>query len=287
MSMTATRTVLWQDLTDREIALARDAGAIVLVPVGAIEQHAGHLPVETDIALSTAISVSAARRLDRPVLVAPPLPYGFSPHHLSRPGTISLRLQTFLTVVREIVVSIVQSGFPRVIIVNGHGGNSAPLRALAGELVTDGLPAAAIDYFAPTQAEWEALLTGAVKRFGHACEFETAQMMAIKAGDPGAVGRIAAAKAGLPARTIQPWIAPGWPDDPVTAAGAAWPPIFQADDPGYFGDPAAASEEVGRQIVELVAAGLARFIEAFCRTPLRLGVARDPARPGIAEPLPG
>ena len=247
------RSVLWQRLSDSEIGAARDSGALVLLPVGAIEQHAEHLPVETDIAISTAMSVAGARKVEGvPVLVAPPLPYGFSPHHLSLPGTISLRLSTFLTVLREIAGCILASGFQRLVIVNGHGGNSAPLRSLATELVTDGMPAAAVDYFAPSEKVWPDMLAGAVKRFGHACEFETALMMAICADEPEAVARITETKRGLPPRRTQPWIADGTDRDPITESGAAWPPIFQADDCGYFGDPAAATIELGERLVELV-----------------------------------
>ena len=131
------RTLLWQDLTSDEIALARDNHALVVVPVGAIEQHSAHLGTDTDMFLSTAVSrLAAARASALPVLVAPSLAFGFSPHHISHAGTISLRLSTYLAVLGDIATSLVNSGFRRVLFVNGHGGNSAPLRAApAGNMV--------------------------------------------------------------------------------------------------------------------------------------------------------
>jgi creatinine amidohydrolase len=279
------RSLFWNDLTRTELAAARDAGAVVALPVGAIEQHASHLPVDTDIRLSTAVTTRAAGRARVPVLVGPSLPYGFSPHHLSHPGTISLRLSTYLAVLRDVAASVADNGFRRIAFVNGHGGNNAPLRAAIAEFVTDGLPVTALDYWVPAEAEWKTLLRGVTHRFGHACEFETSLMLAVTAGDTEANRLIAERAAGLPARTIQPWIPPGFPDDPMTAYAAAWPPIFQADDAGYYGDPAAATLATGQAMLEILADRLAGFFAAFAETPLRLGTSRNPDEPSISAPL--
>src|ERR1700712_3311082 len=120
---------MWADLTRVEISDARDSGAVVAIPVGAIEQHGTHMPVGTDSLLSLAVTERAAERAKSIVLVAPVLSYGFSPHHLSHPGTISLRLTTYLSVLRDMAASIAGAGFRRIVFVNGHGGNSAPLRS--------------------------------------------------------------------------------------------------------------------------------------------------------------
>ena len=63
--------------------------------------------------------------------------------------------------------------------------------------------------------------------------------------------------------------------DPITANGARWPAIFQADDCGYYGDPAATAE-TGRRMLAATIAGLARFIAECAATPLRAGIAPDP-----------
>jgi creatinine amidohydrolase len=115
------------------------------------------------------------------------------------------------------------------------------------------------------------MLVGQTRRFGHACEFETSLMLALPDTQPDAATRIRERARDLPPRTVQPWILPGSEDDPVTAAGAAWPPLFQKDDPGYFGDPAAASAANGVRILEIVATRLARYLDGFARTPLRVG----------------
>ncbi|MBF9034975.1 creatininase family protein [Rhodobacterales bacterium HKCCE2091] len=272
----------WRDLTRAELAAARDAGALVLVPTGAIEQHADHLPVDTDTRLATAVAERAAAQAESPVIVAPTAAIGFSPHHLSLTGTLSHRLSTYLAMLSETARTILSAGFPRVLFVNGHGGNSAPLAALCGELVTDGHPVGAVDYFAPSTAEWVPMLTGAFEGVGHACEYETALVLAL--ADPDHAARVAAKARDLPPRLTQPWIAPGATDDPISRNGARWPAIFHADDCGYYGDPAAATAETGARMLEATVAGLARFIGEFAAVPLRVGIAPDPGTPGIDRP---
>lgn len=281
----ADRQYLWSRLTRTELAERRDAGALVIVPTGSIEQHADHLPVETDTALAATVSALAAQRMTAAeVVVAPAIATGFSPHHQSFAGTISVRLETFLAVTADVARSILASGFPRVLFVNGHGGNSAPLRALCGQLVTDGLPVGTVDYISPGEAAWLPMLRGGLRRQGHACEQETALMMALSPEDER--HRIAEAARGMPGRLIQPWIPPGLDADPLTAFGGGWPPIFQSDDCGYYGDPAEATPANGEAMLEAIVAGLAAFFDAFARTPLRLGISRDPVRPIVSPPLP-
>lgn len=270
----------WSELTRADLAAARQAGALILIPTGAIEQHGPHLPVDTDARLATAISERAAERVDTAlVVVAPAISIGFSPHHLSLSGTLSHRLDTYLSVLSETARGIIDSGFPRVLFVNGHGGNSAPLTAVCGELVTDGYPVGAVDYFAPGMAEWRPVLTGRFDGIGHACEYETALILAL--GGPDLVERVTARAKHLKPRLTQPWLPPGEAHDPISESGARWPPIFHADDCGYYGDPGAAKVETGLALLDATVAGLARFVADFARTPLRVGIARDPAAPRI------
>lgn len=279
----APRHLVWGELTRRELTEARDNNALVLIPTGSIEQHGDHLPVETDALLSAAVAeLAAAAMADTPVLVAPGVPFGFTPHHLSWPGTISLRLESYLAMLGDIARSILDAGFPRAIFVNGHGGNSAPLRALVGELVTDGYAVGMVDYFAPAAGALASHLAGDLKGPGHACEMETALVMAV-AGEETAADVAVRSRDLLP-RLIQPFIAPGHDVDPMSEAGAGWAAIFQADDCGYFGDPGAATPASGAAMLDLTVRQLAAFLEKFARTPLRLGVAREAASPRIAPP---
>jgi creatinine amidohydrolase len=119
--------------------LQRDDRAVL--PIGSTEQHA-YLSLATDLLLAEKIALDAAEPLGVPVF--PVVAYGVTPYFKAYPGTVSLRLETFVTVLREALESLADSGFGRILIVNGHGGNG---------------PAA------PACAEWAAGRTGVKVRF--------------------------------------------------------------------------------------------------------------------------
>ncbi len=118
----------WRDV---EVYLERDDRCVL--PVGSVEQHA-QLSLCVDMILAEKVALEAAEPLGVPVY--PVMPYGLAPYFTAYPGTVSLRVETLLAVVRDIIASIRQTGFRRVLIVNGHGGN-APAGALAQELMAE------------------------------------------------------------------------------------------------------------------------------------------------------
>lgn len=103
-----------------EALAARDDRAVL--PIGSTEQHA-YLSLATDSTLAERISVEAAEPLGVPVF--PVLPYGVTPSFAAYPGTVTLSVDAFTRVVGEILDGLYASGFRRVLIVNGHGGNAA------------------------------------------------------------------------------------------------------------------------------------------------------------------
>src|ERR671925_1529093 len=107
--------------------LARDDR--IVLPLGSTEQHA-YLSLGTDSILAERVSVEAAEPLGVPVL--PVLAYGLTPYFAEFPGSPTLRVETFLAVLRDLLDSLRGQGFRRVLLVNGHGGN-LPAAALAAE----------------------------------------------------------------------------------------------------------------------------------------------------------
>ena len=92
----------------------------IVLPLGSIEQH-GYLSLGVDMILSERVSVEAAEPLGVPVL--PSLPYGITPYFAAYPGSPTLTVETYETVVRELLDSLYEQGFRRFLLVNGHGGN--------------------------------------------------------------------------------------------------------------------------------------------------------------------
>ena len=105
----------------------------LVVPLGSIEQHA-YLSLGVDRILSGRVAEEAAEPLG--VLVLPSLPYGLTPYFAAYPGSPSLRVGTYVAVVRDLLDSLYGQGFRRILIVNGHGGNS-PAAGLAPEFMAD------------------------------------------------------------------------------------------------------------------------------------------------------
>ena len=114
-----------------EAYLARDDRAVV--PIGSTEQHAA-LSLGVDLILSERVSVEAAEPLGVPVF--PTLNYGYTPYFTAYPGTVSLRIDTLIALVRDVLDSLQRSGFRRILFVNGHGGN-APAGSLIHEWMAD------------------------------------------------------------------------------------------------------------------------------------------------------
>lgn len=174
---------LFNELT-REDARALAASATIVLPVGATEQHGPHLPVGTDsFAVEHIVRAAADRVGDQvPLVVAPTLPFGCSPHHLPFGGTMSISSETYLHVVTDLMESLVIGGWTRLAIINGHGGNhelvQLVIRDLALKHPVSGL---ACSYWLPA---WDALLAEEAHQDGrvpgHAGAFETSLVMALR-----------------------------------------------------------------------------------------------------------
>lgn len=122
------RPIRWEELSWEEVARLRDRGIdMAILPVGATEQHGLHLPLGVDSFCAVAVAEGVSARTGIPVL--PALRYGCSLGHSKKwPGTISLRPETLARLVLEIAEWVVSAGFSRLLLLNGHVTNWAPLR---------------------------------------------------------------------------------------------------------------------------------------------------------------
>jgi creatinine amidohydrolase/Fe(II)-dependent formamide hydrolase-like protein len=158
---------------------ARDAvrlAPLVIIPVGAQEQHGGGMAMSTDTVRAVGLADLVAERLDGRAVIAPPVNYGVSPHHMAFAGTVTLSPATFQSVLRDLIASLHQHGWGQFLVITGHGGNNAALSVLAQEyLQQPGLTFA----WTPITPLVSDLIAGmeVSQVHGHAGEAETAQML--------------------------------------------------------------------------------------------------------------
>src|SRR5438270_1928696 len=128
-------SILLAEMTREQIRRIAPETTVVL-PTAAIEQHGPHLAIVTDTLAVTTICQRAAELASKetPVVVAPPVHFGSSHHHFPHPGVLSLSNATFTRVVVEICESLARSGFRRIAVINGHGGNDEAVRVAAREV---------------------------------------------------------------------------------------------------------------------------------------------------------
>ncbi|WP_436374841.1 creatininase family protein [Cytobacillus sp. BC1816] len=132
---------VWEDhflprLSSAEIQEMPKKDSLVILPIGAVEQHGPHLPVFTDTLLAETVLEESFKHIPSVtnIWVLPPLPYGKSNEHLGRAGTFSLSSSTLQSVIMDIGRSIKESGFRRLLLFNAHGGNSDLLNLTAREV---------------------------------------------------------------------------------------------------------------------------------------------------------
>lgn len=156
-------------------------GSILLVPVGSLEQHGYHLPVATDSLLVEAVANSGADLVNEtvPILVTPVSWIGFSPHHVSFGGTVSLGFETLRNTLFGIAETAVAHNFDAILFLNGHGGNE-PLISATVSTVGDAFPSIQVlglTYFRLAEPFIEDIRDSDIGGMAHAGEFETSLML--------------------------------------------------------------------------------------------------------------
>ena len=246
------RTRYLAHMTSPEVAALDKQDGVVVLPIGAVEQHGPHLPLSTDTMIAThALDATLAHMPeDVRVWALPPLPYGKSNEHLNYAGTMTLSAETLIAVLHDIAASVARSGFRRLAFLNAHGGNMPLLNMVTRDIrVATGLMVFClhgIQYGKPpfemSQREWTYGL--------HAGELETSLILA------------------MAPELVHMSLAPtSYPDFPETdtdlfffgGASAAW----LADDwseTGVFGDATLGSAEKGHALLKAAVANLTKLL---------------------------
>ena len=268
--MDRNKKYLYSKLTWPEINEAVKRKKVVLIPFGTIEDHGFHLPVDTDILIASTICERTAELFAEEIIVMPPVSYGYSPHHIDFPGTVTITWDTLVKYLLDICKSLIYHGFKKILIVNGHGSNQ-PIGDLAARLaVIEGT-----DIHCAFISWWE--LSSVQKLFNeiretkivaHAGELETSLYLAI---NPDNVN-MKEAEADMSC-SISPHF---WSDltgrkpeknfkNPVHMT-EFWSTVTNN---GVKGDPTKASREKGEKVLEVVCNELLEVIKEFKEREIR------------------
>lgn len=170
------------EMTWPEMAQVDRARTVVLAPYAACEQHGPHLPFYVDTFLCTAVAEGVERALPESVLLLPTQWLGASAHHLPFFGTLTADLDQHVQLMVHPLRQYLKAGCKKLFILNGHGGNidtyHLALRRLHEDYPEAELMAAS--YWEIAHREIAEHLKGPRKSVGHACEAETAMMLAVR-----------------------------------------------------------------------------------------------------------
>jgi mycofactocin system creatininase family protein len=207
-------------------------GTVLVLPLGATEQHGPHLPVGTDTAIAVGLARALARERPAEVVVAPAVAYGSSGEHAGFAGTLSIGQDAIELVIVELGRSAMLS-FGRMLIISTHGGNAAPVRRGLGRLRNEGHDVRGFFPGWPHDA--------------HAGRSETSLMLALD-GDRVQLER-AEAGAIEPLSELLPRL---------VAAG-----VREVSANGVLGDPAGASAQEGRDMVRAAVGRLTDLLDSW------------------------
>ena len=252
-----TETFKWGQLTWPEAEAYLKIVDVAILPVGSIEQHGPHLPLDTDSfdAEYLANQVAAACSEPKP-LVLPLIAYGISYHHDGFKGTISINNDTLSNLVYEIGMSLAKNGIKKIVIINGHCGNSPALNFAAQMINRDARIFVSVDSGETSDVDVYQMID--TPNDVHAGEFETSTSLAIR---PHLVKQ-SLAKKSVPKFSSRYL-------NFTSKRGISWYAYTKRiSENGTMGDPTKADAEKGKKFWQIMIAHLVTFVEDLKRMSL-------------------
>ncbi|BBO70334.1 hypothetical protein DSCA_42640 [Desulfosarcina alkanivorans] len=235
----------WPDAMDR-LGIVDTA----LLPVGAIEQHGPHLPLDTDAFDADYLARRVADGCSAPKpLVLPLIAYGVSYHHEAFKGTISINNDTLANLVYDVGISVAKNGIKKLVIINGHGGNAPSLNFAAQRINQDARIFVCVDTGETSDVDVDRLIE--TPNDVHAGEIETSTSLAIR---PHLV-RLDRLQMEVPAFTSRYL-------DFTSKRGVSWyAHTHKISASGVMGDPTKASAQKGEKMWAVMIANLVGFVD--------------------------
>lgn len=165
-----------QDLSWEEVKSAiKKSKGVALVPVGSTEQHSYHLPLGTDTFVAITLAEDAAKKTG--AIITPPVWFGWSPHHMVLPGTLTIRPEVLEDLVFDIIESLTKHGIDKIILINGHRIVNVVWMQLCAQKAQTRL-GCTVKIFDPAYMSKDIVKKLGFGEVGHAEDIETSHMMA-------------------------------------------------------------------------------------------------------------
>jgi creatinine amidohydrolase len=262
---------LYHDKNLNQIREAVKKNGIVIIPTGSTEQHGPALPVSVDTVIVDEAARRAAAIVEKEisVLVTPPVWFGISTQHVGFTGTITARAQTYIALIIELCQSVVASGFKKILLLNGHGGNLDALR-VASRMIRD-----EAEIFCAVARYWDfgaekirKMRQSEIGGMAHSGELEASCMMYLS---PDLVSAEKLKK------NVPKWHSKYVAQDLFDLGTITIPyNVHDVSSSGIVGDPDSASREKGEQFLEAIVEGLARFLTEFAAWDMNVFGKPDP-----------
>ena len=255
--------LIYERLTWPEVRRAAGEDRVCLIPVATLEDHGLHLPIDTDLLITSEICRRAAAAAPDEIILLPAIPHGYSPHHMDFPGPITIGWDTFTRYLVDVGTSLARHGFRRMLYLNGHGSNQSFVEAAARLVAVEhpNVLAGAAFYLSGRRslARIEELRESGPGGIAHACELETSIYLAI---DPDAVDMEKAVdergfRAGEHARM-------DWADGPLRMM--PWWSSFSLT--GVQGEATKGTAEKGRELLDLAVEECVEFVRELLEKPV-------------------
>lgn len=245
------KALILEELTWVEFDRVKNEVELVIIPLGATEQHGPNTTMATDTVRARAMGKLIGEVYGNRVLIGPTIPIGLSYHHMKFPGTLTYSLQTYLNMIRDICWSLNEHGIKKVLFITGHGGNKRPVHEYATEAMKEFGMNVYISSMGGSLVKELSKEAGFTAFKGHACEVETSQTMFL-APDHARPDTLEAAKFNEDSKYLDK----GYAHD----AGVFWD-YREVSANGALGDATLASREFGEKMNALVVKKICELID--------------------------
>lgn len=247
-----TYKIKFEENTYRELERAISVNAVVLLPVGQVEEHGLHLPVKTDVFIAERICERISELSKIPVIVMPAIYYGYSTKEVKKwPGCPGIKIETLMDYVYDICVSLIEMGFKKIVIVSCHGNHTGAFEVVVRKIADD--KGVYIALTIPTVLAKERIAKILEKGWRGSChggEYETSLMLYL---DRESVDMKKATDVDI--LKINKKFYPG------KAFISTWG--LQKSKTGIYGAPECASEEKGKKLFDAIVEEYLEFLKEF------------------------